>query len=72
MFDGVAKGKYTIGLGQSYMACTDDREDINSFALSCERIPNDAHLSHLNALSVRQVSLLCSKSTTSTPGLSVV
>ncbi|PAV19731.1 hydroxymethylglutaryl- synthase [Pyrrhoderma noxium] len=34
VFDGVAKGKYTIGLGQQYMACTDDREDINSFALS--------------------------------------
>jgi len=34
VFDGVAKGKYTIGLGQEYMACTDDREDINSFALS--------------------------------------
>lgn len=33
-FDGVAKGKYTIGLGQEFMACTDDREDINSFALS--------------------------------------
>lgn len=35
-FDGVAKGKYTIGFGQKYMACTDDREDINSFALSGE------------------------------------
>ncbi|TDL26747.1 hydroxymethylglutaryl-CoA synthase [Rickenella mellea] len=34
VFDGVAKGKYTIGLGQQFMACTDDREDINSFALS--------------------------------------
>ena len=34
MFDGVSKGKYTIGLGQEYMACTDDREDINSFALT--------------------------------------
>ncbi|TDL16820.1 hydroxymethylglutaryl-CoA synthase [Rickenella mellea] len=34
VFDGVAKGKYTIGLGQQYMACTDDREDINSFALT--------------------------------------
>ncbi|KAF8586424.1 hydroxymethylglutaryl-CoA synthase [Ramaria rubella] len=34
VFDGVAKGKYTIGLGQEYMACTDDREDINSFALT--------------------------------------
>jgi len=33
-FDGVAKGKYTIGLGQEFMACTDDREDINSFALT--------------------------------------
>lgn len=33
-FDGVAKGKYTIGLGQKYMACCDDREDINSFLLT--------------------------------------
>ncbi|KAI0940763.1 ATP-dependent 5'-3' DNA helicase hcs1 [Taiwanofungus camphoratus] len=33
-FDGVAKGKYTIGLGQKFMACCDDREDINSFALT--------------------------------------
>ncbi|PWN51887.1 hydroxy methylglutaryl-CoA synthase [Violaceomyces palustris] len=33
-FDGAPKGKYTIGFGQKYMACTDDREDINSFALS--------------------------------------
>lgn len=33
-FDGVSKGKYTIGLGQEYMVFTDDREDINSFALS--------------------------------------
>ena len=33
-FDGVAKGKYTIGLGQKFMACCDDREDINSFALN--------------------------------------
>jgi hydroxymethylglutaryl-CoA synthase len=24
-FDGVAKGKYTIGLGQKYMAFTDDK-----------------------------------------------
>jgi len=34
VFDGVAKGKYTIGLGQEYMSCFDDREDINSFALN--------------------------------------
>ncbi|KAH9893454.1 hydroxymethylglutaryl-CoA synthase [Cubamyces lactineus] len=33
-FDNVPKGKYTIGLGQKYMACCDDREDINSFALT--------------------------------------
>ncbi|PSR77886.1 hypothetical protein PHLCEN_2v7666 [Hermanssonia centrifuga] len=33
-FDGVSKGKYTIGLGQKYMACCDDREDINSFLLT--------------------------------------
>ncbi|QRV73413.1 hydroxymethylglutaryl-CoA synthase [Ceratobasidium sp. AG-Ba] len=32
--DGVSHGKYTVGLGQQYMAFTDDREDINSFALS--------------------------------------
>ena len=35
-FDGVSKGKYTIGLGQEYMAWPDDREDINSFALNGE------------------------------------
>lgn len=34
VFDGVSKGKYTIGLGQEFMACTDDREDINSIALT--------------------------------------
>ncbi|KIJ65533.1 hypothetical protein HYDPIDRAFT_88535 [Hydnomerulius pinastri MD-312] len=34
VFDGVSAGKYTIGLGQEYMACCDDREDINSFALN--------------------------------------
>lgn len=33
-FDGVAAGKYTIGLGQEYMAYTSDVEDINSFALT--------------------------------------
>ncbi|KAF8315367.1 putative hydroxymethylglutaryl-CoA synthase [Clavulina sp. PMI_390] len=34
VFDGVSKGKYTIGLGQEFMAMTDDREDINSIALT--------------------------------------
>lgn len=33
-FDDVSKGKYTIGLGQQFMAFTDDREDINSIALT--------------------------------------
>lgn len=33
-FDGVAPGKYTIGLGQGHMAYCDDREDINSFLLT--------------------------------------
>ncbi|CAE7090669.1 unnamed protein product [Rhizoctonia solani] len=33
-YDGVSAGKYTVGLGQEFMAYTDDREDINSFALS--------------------------------------
>jgi len=35
VFDGVAKGKYTIGLGQTAMACVNDREDINSISLTC-------------------------------------
>ncbi|CAE6433526.1 unnamed protein product [Rhizoctonia solani] len=33
-YDEVSAGKYTVGLGQEFMAYTDDREDINSFALS--------------------------------------
>ncbi|KAL2438586.1 Hydroxymethylglutaryl-CoA synthase [Exophiala dermatitidis] len=33
-FDGVAAGKYTIGLGQTKMAFCDDREDIYSLALT--------------------------------------
>lgn len=32
--DGIAAGKYTIGLGQSRMAFVDDREDINSICLT--------------------------------------
>jgi hydroxymethylglutaryl-CoA synthase len=32
--DGVSAGKYTVGLGQSGMAFVDDREDINSVALT--------------------------------------
>lgn len=33
-FDGVSAGKYTVGLGQSRMGFCDDREDINSLALT--------------------------------------
>jgi hydroxymethylglutaryl-CoA synthase len=32
--DGVAAGKYTVGLGQTSMAFTGDREDINSICLT--------------------------------------
>ncbi|KNE69271.1 hydroxymethylglutaryl-CoA synthase [Allomyces macrogynus ATCC 38327] len=35
--DGVSAGKYTIGLGQTQMAFIDDREDINSIALTAVR-----------------------------------
>ncbi len=38
-FDGVSKGKYTIGLGQKYMAFTDDKEDVNSVALTGTSLP---------------------------------
>lgn len=34
VFDGVAAGKYTIGLGQSRMGFCTDREDINSMCLT--------------------------------------
>ncbi|KAG0719417.1 Hydroxymethylglutaryl-CoA synthase, cytoplasmic [Chionoecetes opilio] len=33
-FDGVSKGKYTIGLGQTRMGFCSDREDINSLCLT--------------------------------------
>lgn len=33
-FDGVPAGKYTIGLGQEFMAYSSDVEDINSYALT--------------------------------------
>jgi hydroxymethylglutaryl-CoA synthase len=33
-FDGIAAGKYTIGLGQAKMSFCDDREDIYSIALT--------------------------------------
>ena len=33
-YDGVAKGKYTLGLGQSKMGFCSDREDIQSFCLT--------------------------------------
>src|SRR4051794_14842587 len=33
-FDKAGKGKYTVGLGQKAMAFVDDREDINSMAMT--------------------------------------
>jgi hydroxymethylglutaryl-CoA synthase len=33
-FDGVSKGKYTIGLGQHKMGFCNDREDIHSLCLT--------------------------------------
>lgn len=35
-FDGVAKGKYTIGLGQKFMAFTDDR-CVHMYSIYCRR-----------------------------------
>lgn len=35
VYDGVSKGKYTIGLGQQAMSFVTDREDINSINLTC-------------------------------------
>lgn len=43
-FDGAPKGKYTIGFGQKFMACTDDREDINSFLLTGKWWHDHVHL----------------------------
>ena len=37
MFDKASKGKYTIGLAQTSMAVVNDREDVNSIALTCVR-----------------------------------
>lgn len=34
MYDGVSKGKYTIGLGQTGMGFCGDREDTNSLSLT--------------------------------------
>ena len=34
-FNGVSKGKYTVGLGQTTMSCVNDIEDINSISLTC-------------------------------------
>lgn len=33
-FDGVSKGKYTVGLGQLKMGFCEDREDIHSVCLT--------------------------------------
>jgi hypothetical protein len=52
--DGIAAGKYTIGLGQSRMAFVDDREDINSICLTAvQRVRRDSLLTSLHCLSLR-------------------
>jgi hydroxymethylglutaryl-CoA synthase len=47
VYDRVAPGKYTIGLGQSFMAFADDREDINSMALTGASNVSFQHVLHL-------------------------
>lgn len=37
VFNKVSKGKYTLGLGQTNMACVNDREDVNSISLTVVR-----------------------------------
>ena len=61
VFDGVASGKYTIGLGQEYMACCDDREDINSFALNGASCPITSCIHHPDPSRVTAVSGLLDK-----------
>ena len=34
VYDKVSRGKYTIGLGQTNMACVNEREDVNSISLT--------------------------------------
>ena len=41
--DGVSQGKYTIGLGQTNMSFSSDREDINSVCLSVVQRLLDQH-----------------------------
>ena len=53
VFNSVSKGKYTIGLGQTTMACLNDREDINSITLTCVN-----NLLKKNNISPRQIGRL--------------
>ncbi|XP_058459990.1 uncharacterized protein LOC131435800 [Malaya genurostris] len=43
IFDGVSTGKYTIGLGQSRMGFSSDREDVNSLCLTVVNNLLDRH-----------------------------
>ncbi|XP_066567562.1 hydroxymethylglutaryl-CoA synthase, cytoplasmic isoform X1 [Amia ocellicauda] len=52
-FDGVAAGKYTIGLGQAKMGFCSDQEDINSLCLTAVQ-----HLMERNCLSYDSVGRL--------------
>ncbi|CAK4034453.1 hydroxymethylglutaryl- synthase [Lecanosticta acicola] len=60
-FDGVSRGKYTIGLGQTKMAFCDDREDIYSLALTAVSSlmrKNNIHPCSIGRLEVGTESLL--------------
>ena len=61
VLDGVAAGKYAIGLGQEYMAYYDDREDINSFALNGASCPITYCIHHLDPFHATAVSGLLEK-----------
>ena len=57
-FDGVGKGKYTVGLGQLKMGFCDDREDIHSLCLTVvQRLMEKKRLGnvHKNFVSVWSV-----------------
>lgn len=53
MHDGVSKGKYTIGLGQSKMGFCSDHEDINSLCLTVVQ-----HLIERNNISYNDIGRL--------------
>ena len=49
-FDGVSKGKYTVGLGQGKMGFCDDREDIHSVCLTVVQNLMEKHKIGMNII----------------------